>query len=136
MMKGKLTSQELSDIMLQSVALSTILAEKFEIMTENNLVIHKAKQSLKTTTGFLNNYVDKVFQVDDAESEEGQHMKTGASYIAELTNRIETSLTTENLLSISDRKTLLLKIVDSTLLEATDKHLLYEQIRDSGIIDY
>jgi hypothetical protein len=44
-------------------------------MTENNLVIHKAKQSLKTTTGFLNNYVDKVFQVDDAESEEGQHME-------------------------------------------------------------
>jgi hypothetical protein len=45
--------------------------------------------------------------------------KTGASHIAELTNRIET-LTTENLLSISDRKTLLLKIVDNTLLEATD----------------
>jgi hypothetical protein len=55
-MKGKLTSQELSDVMMQSVALSTILAEKFEIMTENNLVIHKAKQSLKTTTGFLSNY--------------------------------------------------------------------------------
>jgi hypothetical protein len=60
--------------------------------------------------------------------------KQRASHIAELTNRIETSLTTENLLSISDRKTLLLKIVDNTLLEA--RHLLYEQIRDSGIIDY
>jgi hypothetical protein len=29
-MKGKLTSQELSDVMMQSVALSTILAENYD----------------------------------------------------------------------------------------------------------
>jgi hypothetical protein len=72
--KVKLTSQELSDVMMQSVALSTIL--KVWNYDREQSCIHKAKQSLKTTTGFLNNYVDKVFQVDDAESEEGQHMKT------------------------------------------------------------
>jgi hypothetical protein len=30
-MKGKLTSQELSDVMMQSVALSTILAESLKL---------------------------------------------------------------------------------------------------------
>jgi Asp-tRNA(Asn)/Glu-tRNA(Gln) amidotransferase C subunit len=135
-MSSKLTQQELSDIMLQSVALSTILCEKFEIMSENNLVMHKAKQSLKTTLSLLTNYVNKVFNVEGQDEETTRHMLQGASHVVELSSRIETSLKAENLLSIGSRKDILSDIIWQAPLLEIQRQELYTKLRDSGIIDY
>lgn len=135
-MSSKLSQQELSDIMLQSVALSNILAEKFEVLTENGFVMHKVKQSLKNSINFLNVFVNKVFDVKNEDEITKEHMKTGASHVMELCNRIETALTAENLLSISDREHMLDSIIAGVPISEDNKVKLYEEIRDSGIIDY
>ena len=135
-MSSKLTQQELSDIMLQSVALSNTLAEKFEILTDNDFVMHKVKQSLKNSINFLNVFVNKVFNVKGEDVDTVEHMKKGASHVSELCNRIETALTAENLLSISDRKHMLDSIIAGVPISEDNKVKLYEEIRDSGIIDY
>lgn len=135
-MPDKLTSEELSDVMLQSIALSNLLLEKFEVMQKHKLLAYKAKQSLNTTVKFLSNYLDKVFYVKDSESEEGIHMMEGASHIQELTSRIEETLKVENLLSISDRKEILRSIVFSAPLLDVQREQLYQKIRDSEILNY
>ena len=135
-MSSKLTQEELSDVMLQSVALSAILCEKFEVMSENGLVMHKTKQSLKTTFNFLNAYLSKVFDVKGQDEDTVNHMKQGASHVSELSNRVETALKAENLLSISERKKILYEIIEGLPLFDNFKEKLYQEIRDSGIIDY
>lgn len=126
---NKLSSEELSDIMIQSLALSTLLLEKFEIMTENGLVITKAKQTVKNCIPFLSQYVDKVFANFD--KDEIQHITKSASYVSELITRANTAISVENLLTISDRKEILLNI-----LRKENRETLYDDIVDSRILNY
>lgn len=128
-MNEKLSSEDLSDIMIQSLALSTLLLEKFEIMTENGLVITKAKQTVKACIPFLSNYVDKVFA--NFEKDEIEHITKSASYVSELIMRANTAINVKNLLTISDRKEMLLEI-----LSKNNRETLYDDITDSGILNY
>ena len=133
-MNKKLSSEDLSDIMIQSLALSTLLLEKFEIMTENGLVIKKAKQTVKACIPFLENYVNKVFANFD--KDEIQHITKSASYVSELIMRANTALNVKNLLTISDRKEILLNII----IKLSDNNLshpdLYKEIINSEILNY
>lgn len=132
-MSNKLTSAELSDVMIESLVLAVMLSQRFEIMEENKLLALKAKQSVKNSIPHLQNYVDKVFAVNSLDAE---HMKKGATYVSELIGRVDKTFETDNLLTISDRKEALLKYINDTTLFASQKTELYERIRDSGIIDY
>ena len=68
--------------------------------------------------------------------DEVEHFKKGATVIAELSNRIERSLSPENILDISTRKKYLLDLIGATVLFPKQKTELYEAIRDSGILNY
>lgn len=130
----KLTSEQLSDVVIESLVLSVTLLERFETMDQNGLFTQRAKQSLKGTLPHIEAYVSKLITVT-AEDEE-EHFKKGATVIAELSSRVETALSSKNILDISTRKRYLRDFIDSTALFPTQKDELYEAIRDSGILDY
>jgi hypothetical protein len=131
---SKLTSEELSDIVIESLALSVTLLERFETMDENGLLTLRAKQSLKNIIPHLEGYVSKLIAV--RHEDEIEHFKKGATVIAELSNRVEKALKSENILDISTRKRWLKELIDTTALFPAQKDELYEAIRDSGILEY
>lgn len=131
---SKLTSEELSDVVIESLALSVTLLERFETMDQNGLFIQKAKQSLRNTIPHIESYVNNVIAV--RHEDEAEHFKKGATVIAELSNRIETSLKAEHILDISTRKRYLKEIIETTVLFPKQQEELYEAIRDSGILEY
>lgn len=128
-----MTQQELSDTIIESLALSVKLLEKFEIMNENNLLVMKAKQSLKTTINHLEIYVNKLTKASDGEEE---HFNTAIGIILEIGGRLDKALKAENVTGISERKKILKECVEDTVLFPKQKVELYEKIRDSGILDY
>jgi hypothetical protein len=133
-MSNKLTSQELSDVVIESLSLSVALLDRFETMKANGLLVQKAKQSLNTILPHLEEYVSKL--ITPKESDEEEHMKKGATVVAELCSRIENALQGTNVLDITARKDILKQIIDETILGKARKVALYETIRDSGILDY
>jgi hypothetical protein len=133
-MSIKLNSQELSDVVIESLSLSVALLERYETMKANGLLVQKAKQSLNTIIPHLEEYVTKL--ITPKESDEEEHMKKGATVVAELCSRIENALQGTNVLDISARKDILKQIVDETILGKARKLALYETIRDSGILEY
>lgn len=133
---NKLTSDQLNDIMIESLVLSMALIERFEIMEEHGLVAHKAKQSTKNSAKFLQIYVDKVFDVSGETEDVKNHMKKGASHISELGLRLERSLKTNNLLTSLDRRVDLKKILNLAPLLQIQKIELENKIIDSGILEY
>jgi hypothetical protein len=130
----KLTSNELSDVIIESLALSVTLLERLETMDRNGLLALKAKQSLKNTIPHIERYVEKLIKAQS--EDEVEHMKKGATVISELSNRVENALQGRNILDISSRKQYLKDIIDKTVLFPAQKDELYEAIRDSGILDY
>lgn len=130
----KLTSEELSDVVIESLALSVALLERYEVMDENKLFALKAKQSLKNVIPHIESYVDKLIKAHS--DDEVDHMKKGATVISELSMRVENALQGRNVLDISSRKKYLREIIDTTVLFPAQKDELYEAIRDSGILDY
>ena len=131
---SKLTSNELSDVVIESLVLAVTLLERFETMNENNLFVQKAKQSLKNTVPHLEGYVNKLIAV--RHEDEAEHFKRGATVIAELSSRVETALKAEHILDISGRKKYLLDLIGATVLFPKQQEELYEAIRDSGILNY
>ena len=130
----KLTSEELSDVVIESLVLSVTLLERFETMDQNGLFTQRAKQSLRQTLPHIEAYVSKLITVT-AEDEE-EHFKKGATVIAEISSRVETALSAKNIIDISTRKRYLRDFIDTTALFPKQKDELYEAIRDSGILDY
>jgi hypothetical protein len=130
----KLTSEQLSDVVIESLALSVTLLERFETMDQNGLFTMRAKQSLRQTLPHIEAYVSKLITV--TAEDEVEHFKKGATVIAELSNRIERSLKAEHILDISTRKKYLKEMIELTALFPTQKEELYEGIRDSGILNY
>jgi hypothetical protein len=130
----KLSSEELSDVVIESLSLAVSLLERFETMDKNGLFVQRAKQSLKTAIPHIEEYVSKLI-TPKAEDEE-EHMKKGATVVNELCTRIENALQGTNVLDISARKTILQEIVNDTILTKPKKKILYETIRDSGILEY
>jgi hypothetical protein len=130
----KLTSDELSDVVIESLALSVTLLERFETMDENGLFTMRAKQALKNVIPHIDGYVAKLIKAHSEDEEE--HMKRGATVVNELSSRIENALQGRNVLDISSRKKYLRDIIDKTVLFPAQKDELYETIRDSGILDY
>jgi len=131
---SKLTSSELSDIVIESLSLSVVLLERYETMDENGLFTMRAKQSLRTVIPHIESYVSKLLA--SHKEDEDEHMKKGATVVAELCSRIENALQGRNVLDISSRKTILKDIVDKTVLFPQQQKELYEKIRDSGILNY
>jgi NADPH-dependent curcumin reductase CurA len=131
---NKLTSEQLSDVVIESLALSVTLLERFETMDQNGLFTMRAKQSLRQTLPHIEAYVSKLITV--TEEDEVEHFKKGATVITELSNRIERSLKAEHILDISTRKKYLKEMIELTALFPTQKEELYEGIRDSGILNY
>ena len=130
----KLTSEELSDVVIESLVLSVTLLERFETMDQNGLFTQRAKQSLRQTLPHIEAYVNKLIAVRHEDEEE--HFKKGATVIAELSSRVETALSGANILDISGRKKYLKNIIETTVLFPKQQEELYEAIRDSGILDY
>jgi len=133
-MLNKLNSQQLSDVVIESLSLSVALLDRFETMKENGLLVQKAKQSLNIVLPHLEEYVSKL--IIPKEIDEEDHMKKGATVVSELCLRIENALQGTNVLDISSRKEILKEIVQKTVLFPSQKDELYESIRDSGILDY
>lgn len=130
----KLTSEQLSDVVIESLALSVILLERFETMDQNGLFTQRAKQSLRQTLPHIEAYVSKLITVNA--EDEVEHFKKGATVIAELSNRIERSLKAEHILDISTRKKYLKEMIQLTALFPAQQEELYDAIRDSGILNY
>jgi hypothetical protein len=130
----KLTSEELSDVVIESLTLSVALLERFEIMEENKLFAFKAKQALNNIIPHIERYVDTLIKANS--EDEVEHMKKGATVISELSLRIENALQGRNVLDISSRKKYLKDFIEETALFPAQKTELYEKIRNSGILDY
>ena len=130
----KLTSEELSDVVIESLVLASALLERFETMDENGLFVQRAKNSVRTALPHIEEYVKKLITAREADEEE--HYKKGATVIAELSNRVEKALGMENILDISSRKEYLKNFIEETTLFPVQKTELYEKIRDSGILNY
>ena len=130
----KLSSEELSDVVIESLALAVALLERFETMDKNGLFVQRAKQSLKTVIPHVEEYVSKL--ITPKEEDEIEHMKKGATVVNELSARIENALQGINVLDISSRKDILQEIINDTTLTKPKKRILYETIRDSGILEY
>jgi hypothetical protein len=133
-MSTKLNSQELSDVVIESLVLASALLERFETMDQNGLFVQRAKQSVKTTLPHLEQYVGKL--IKPADEDEIEHFKKGATVVQELSARVEKALGMENILDISNRKQYLKEFIEETTLFPIQKTELYEKIRDSGILDY
>jgi len=131
---SKLTSDELNDVVIESLALAVTLLERFETMDENGLLTLRAKQSLRQTIPHIEGYVNKLIAV--RHEDEVEHFKRGATVITELSNRIDSALKVNNILDISSRKNYLEALIDATVLFPPQKKELYEAIRDSGILEY
>lgn len=131
---NKLTSQELSDIVIESLVLASALLERFETMDQNGLFVQRAKNSVRTALPHIEEYVKKLITAKEADEEE--HYKKGATVVAELSNRVEKALGMENILDISNRKEYLKEFIEETALFPVQKTELYEKIRDSGILNY
>ena len=130
----KLTSEQLSDVVIESLALSVTLLERFETMDQNGLFTQRAKQSLRQMLPHIEGYVNKLITVNA--DDEVEHFKKGATVIAELSNRIERSLKAEHILDISARKKYLKEMIQLTALFPAQQEELYDAIRDSGILNY
>lgn len=130
----KLTSEELSDTVIESLVLASALLERFETMDQNGLFVQRAKQSVRTAIPHIEEYVKKLITAKEEDEEE--HFKKGATVITELSNRVEKALGMENILDISNRKKFLKDFIDETVLFPAQKTQLYENIRDSGILNY
>ena len=129
----KLTSDELSDVMIDSLVLSNMLVEKFEIMEENKLVAHKAKQSVKNAAEHLNNYINKVFNSSTNE-EEDKHFRTASNIILIKQERVEKVLADKEILIIDDRKEILKDIlIKSNINEELIKDIISD-VDDSEIL--
>jgi hypothetical protein len=133
-MSTKLNSQELSDVVIESLVLASALLERFETMDQNGLFVQRAKQSVKTALPHLEQYVGKL--IKPADEDEIEHFKKGATVVQELSARVEKALGMENILDISNRKQYLKEFIEETTLFPIQKTELYEKIRDSGILDY
>lgn len=134
-MPKKNSDQYLSSIIIQSLALSVVLLEKFEIMQENNLFVLKAKQLLNRMVPILESYTTKIITAETPE--EKDDILKGSVIIQELYARIETSLSGKNILDISSRKTILTEILDKTgRLTENQKIELFNNILDSEILTY
>jgi hypothetical protein len=130
----KLSSQQLSDVIIESMALSVSLLERFEIMNENDLFIQKAKQSLKNTIPHIEQYVTKLIKANSVH--EVDHFKKGATVIAELSNRIEAAVRTRNIMDISARQDSLQSMIANTNLGPEQQNELFESIKKSKILNY
>jgi hypothetical protein len=132
MKNTKLTSEQLSDVIIESMALSISLLERFEIMNENDLFVQKAKQSLKNTIPHIEKYVNKLIEVHS--DDEADHFKKGATVIAELSSRIETAVRTKNIMDISTRQDILKQILDKNPFPVMD--IVYSEILQAQILNY
>ena len=130
----KLTSEQLSDVVIESLTLSVALLERLETMDENGLFAMKAKQSLKNLIPHLENYVNKLIKAH--EEDEIEHMQKAATIISELSSRIESALSGNNILDISERKERLLEMIEELPLTDVQRKILYDNITDSGILNY
>ena len=128
----KLTSEQLSDVIIESMALSVSLLERFEIMNENDLFVQKAKQSLRNTIPHIEKYVNKLIEVHS--EDEADHFKKGATVIAELSSRIETAVKTRNIMDISARQDTLKQILDKNPFPVMD--IVYNEILQAQILNY
>lgn len=130
----KLTSEELSDVVIESLVLAEQVLEKFEIMNENGLFVQKAKQSIKTAIPHIEEYVFKL--VRPTSEDEVKHFAKGTTVIAELSARVHKALKTNNILDISTREDYLKEFIEETALFPLQKEELYEKIKQSGILNY
>ena len=128
----KLTSEELSDVIIESMALSASLLERFDIMNENDLFVQRAKQSLKNIIPHIENYMSKLITAHSQDEED--HFKKGATVISELSNRIEKAVKTKNIMDISTRQDVLKDILNHSYFETMD--IIYDEILKSEILNY
>ena len=133
-MSTKLNSQQLSDVVIESLVLASALLERFETMDQNGLFVQRAKQSVRTALPHLEQYVSKL--IKPADEDEIDHFKKGATVVHELSVRVEKALGMDNILDISNRKQYLKEFIEETTLFPIQKTELYEKIRNSGILDY
>lgn len=131
---SKLTSEQLSDVVIESLALSVALLERFEIMNENELFVQKARQSLRNTLPHIESYVAKLIKVQA--EDEVEHFKKAATVIAELSDRIEKAVTTRNIMDVSLRKDLLRECILATTLLDSEKDALYKDVLETGVLNY
>lgn len=100
-------NEELTDTIVQSIALSIILIEKFDIMLEKGYAVQVLKSSVKTTLNHLNNYVNNLFKVDDKD------IIFGADIVLQVQSKIEFALSDKDINIFSDKK----KTLEAILLE-------------------
>ena len=120
-MSEKLSSDELSNSIVQSLALSNALIERFEIMIDNNVFAQRSKQSVKNTIIHLTAYINKVFNPaiqDDAE------LKLWSDIVLNLQTKVDNALSDEEIVIITDRKALLRKVLEDNI------HLANHEIID------
>lgn len=112
-MSEKLSSDEVSNLAIQSLALSNTLVEKLELMIENKLFAQRSKQSVKNTIIHLKEYLDRVF---DPKTFNKEDLKLWSDIVLTLQNRVDKALSNEEIIIISDRKQILWKILDESYL--------------------
>lgn len=119
MSNEKLSSEQLDDVMIDSLVLGNILIEKFETMQKHGLVMHRAKQSVTHAITHLDNYVSKIFSDGDMK---GRDTLLAGNIILIKQEKIEKALEEKEIIIISDR-------------QQTLKEILSEHIEDENVID-
>lgn len=104
-----LTDEDFIDTMIQSIALSTLLIERFDKMIEEKYAVQTLKQSVKTTLNHLNSYIDNLFKgkSDDKDT------IFGADVVFAIQNKIEVALKDKHINIVSDRDKILRSILAS-----------------------
>lgn len=129
---GKVNADDLNDMMVETVVLSSMLVDRFETMHSEGLPAQKAKMATKNAYNHLVGYVAKIFNVDLEDVETKEHFKDGTDSIFLMIQRADKALKNENLSTVDDRLSIIEQILDNhTELDFDQKSSLVELIRQS-----
>lgn len=130
---AKLTSQEISDLTIGSLALANALVEKFELMIENNLLIHRSKQSVKNSILHLQDYINKIFT---SQGNDAENLALWGDIVLGVQNKIDIALSTKEIIIISNRKELLVNILKENKAPDSIIDKVMKRVEETDILKF
>ncbi len=134
--EDRLSPVQMHIVIAESLALSTALAERLEILKENGLFIQRTKQAVTNSIAILDNYVSKTFDPTGESEETKNELFKGATIIADFVARINATLDNPDILPLSTRERVLEQYIKATVLFPKQQKELYDKIIESQILNY
>lgn len=129
----KLSSEQLDDVMVDSLILSNLLIEKYEIMLKHKLVMHRAKQSVSNAFTHLNHYVSQIF--DKGEMQDRDTI-LASNIVLIRQERVEKALENKEVVIIGDRQKTLKEILSEHIEDEERIDEILEKVKISEILKF